>query len=144
MQGYVIEWHTNTIGVRKQNGECQCLLNKKRKEYNGIDFTHDIGTKTIECGNRTVHVMLEEEHRPIGIEERYSGPITNDSANDIIRHVKETCQPLVLFERVSDTNKARYYGRYIINRIVPTHRVTINNEIVDTFLTLFIVRIPDL
>tara|TARA_B100001758_G_C18095378_1_gene445589 strand:- start:205 stop:636 length:432 start_codon:yes stop_codon:yes gene_type:complete len=139
----VISWQPYSLGIRKYKGESQGLVNHNREEYSNskLDFGNDAGIKNIELKNKTVHVRLDNKHIPIGNEKRYSGPIMNGAADDIIIDTYKNKQTFVLYERIPYTDKARFYGRYRINRIEPTERVTSDNENVDTFLMLFLVPI---
>ena len=143
MQNNIIEWTRNTIGVRKHDDKTQALHNFSRDEYNNIDFGKNIGTFEVESGGKTRRVKLTKEHIPRGEEHRYSGPLISKQSNKIIEDAKRNCEPIFLYERIPKTNKARYIGKYIIHRIVETERVTLDNEVVDTFLVLFIVQISD-
>ena len=147
MQNNIIEWPQNTIGVREYSygdiKQKQAIINSLRDDYNNIDFEKIIGTIKVKSGGKTRIVKLTKEHIPRGKEHRYSGPLISKQSNKIIEDAKHNCEPIFLYERIPKTNKARYIGKYIIHRIVETERVTLSNEVVDTFLVLFIVQIPN-
>lgn len=130
-------WPNNTLGVRTNGNNIECLWNNTRQEYIGVDFTKQIGI----CKCRDKFIELTNDHKPRGLEERYCGPITNSSQDQQLIEACFNCKPITVWKRSSE-NEAILCGNYIIKRTETADRVTQSGEKVDwKVLVIFIVKI---